>query len=122
MERIQDIGLKIKASGEAFLAEWGLMILVFLLAIVSFGLGRLSALEEAKPPVSVGNAAVEVQARPMTVGGLVVASRSGSVYYFPWCAGALKIAPQNERWFDTEAAAQRAGYAPAKTCKGLAPQ
>lgn len=122
MESIEEWKQKIKAALEEGLAEWGLVALVLLVGLASFGLGRLSALEQVRPPVSITQAASAAGARGMAVGGLIVASRSGSAYYYPWCAGAAKILPQNQRWFASEAAARNAGYAPAKNCKGLGTQ
>lgn len=119
MRNIQDIGLKIKGLAADMVHEWGLVIIVFLVAIISFGLGRLSALEDARPPISVTQAPLAANQQAMAPGGLLVAARSGSVYYYPWCTGASKILPQNQRWFQSEEAARKAGYAPAKNCKGL---
>jgi len=116
---IQDFWTRCKQGVEAVLAEWGLIIVVFLVALASFGLGRLSATEAARPIVSVGQAPEETEIRPMHAGGLVVASKNGSVYHFPWCAGASQIAVANQVWFTTEEAAQKAGYTPSKNCKGL---
>jgi hypothetical protein len=120
---IQEMGQKIKdyalPRGEDMVAEWGLVAIVFLLAVASFGLGRLSALEDAKPPVAIGDSIAATKPAVLFMGGLVVASRSGSAYYFPWCAGAQKIVPANQVWFQSEQAAQQAGYSPAKACKGL---
>lgn len=126
MENIHEWAQKIKQTaknvGEEGVAEWGLVAMVFLVALGSFGLGRLSALEDARPPVSILQAPTETNQRAMAPGGLFVAARSGSVYYYPWCTGASKINPANKVWFESEAAAKKAGYAPAKNCKGLAPQ
>jgi len=115
---IQDWWLKIKVFIEDGIGQWGIALLVLLTGIASFGLGRLSALEDARPVVSIGQAAAgAVPALPE--GGQFVASRTGDVYYFPWCAGALKIAQKDQVWFNSEAAAQKAGYRAAKNCKGL---
>lgn len=119
MASITDWWLKIKAAIASAVGEWGLIALVFLLAFASFGLGRLSVLEGSKPPISVNTAPTATEPRRMAVGGLVVASRNGSVYYYPWCGGVSTISPVNRVWFNTEAAARKAGYAPAKNCKGL---
>ena len=119
MGRIQDIGLKIKGLGADLVHEWGLVLIVFLVALASFGLGRLSALEDARPPISITQAPTAANQQAIAPGGLLVAARSGSVYYYPWCTGASKILPQNQRWFQSEGAARKAGYAPAKNCKGL---
>lgn len=119
MASITDGWLKIKAGVAYVIGEWGLLILIFLLALSSFGLGRLSALQEARPPVAIKMAPTASEPRGMYIGGLVVASRSGSAYYYPWCGGASNISPANKVWFNTEAAAQKAGYVPARNCKGL---
>ena len=113
------MGQEIKNRVGDGVGEWGTIIVVLLLAVASFGLGRLSALEEARPLVSVRMAASAAGARPIAAGGLVVASKSGTAYHFPWCAGASSIKESNKIWFKDEAAARKAGYAPAKNCKGL---
>lgn len=116
---IQEHWLKIKAVGESALGEWGLIAIILMLGAASFGLGRFSALEESMPPVSVKEAPKEAKPHGMYPGGLIVASRAGSVYYFPWCAGASKIAVVNQVWFQSEADARKSGYNPSKSCKGL---
>ncbi len=119
MHTIQETWQKIKPLLDAGIGDYGLFAVVFLIGIGSFGLGRLSALEEVRPPVALTQAPQEASPRGLYIGGLLVASRTGSVYYYPWCSGAQKILPQNQRWFESEAAAQKAGYAPSKACKGL---
>ena len=121
---IQEVWLKVKLGAEAALGEWGLILVVLLLALSSFGLGRLSAQgasRSASAAISVGQAPLEAEPKGMTIGGLVEASRTGTVYYFPWCGGATSIKPENQVWFKTEDAAKAAGYVPAKNCKGLVP-
>ena len=119
MKTITEYWLKIKGVLDAGVGEWGLFVLVFLVAISSFGLGRLSALQDARPPVALAEAGQLSEPRALYIGGLTVASKAGSVYYFPWCSGADKITPDNQLWFASEEAAREAGYSPAKTCKGL---
>ena len=116
---IPEFRQKIKNALEDLIGEWGLIGIVLLVGLASFGLGRLSALEEAKPVVSVRQAAAASVSRGIPLGGLVVASRKGSAYHFPWCAGAQSIAADNKVWFESEEAARAAGYSPAKNCKGL---
>lgn len=111
--------LKVKYEFEVAIGEWGLILVVFLVALSSFGLGRLSASEASKPAVSVSQASLETEPQGMALGGLVVGSRSGTAYHFPWCSGALQIKPENRVWFASEEAAQTAGYTPSKSCKGL---
>jgi len=119
MQRIQDAWLEIKTWADEALASWGLILLILLAILGAFGLGRLSVVVEARPLVSISNAAAAAVSEPMNLGGYVVASRSGAVYYFPWCAGAGQIAEANKRWFKSEEAAKGAGFRPAKNCKGL---
>lgn len=113
--------------------------IIFLTAMVSFGLGRLSAVWPEKEPITItGNQ----EARDMnqenlstdketnnpdskfllhdsTTKGRYVASKSGTAYHFPWCPGALKIKEENKVWFDTANKAEKAGYKPAGNCEGL---
>jgi len=118
-QRIQEYWLKIKGVLDQGLGEWGIFAIVVLVGLISFGLGRLSALEEAKPPISVQMAPPLDSPQGTYMGGLIIASKSGNSYYFPWCSGAEKIAAANKVWFDSETEAKAAGYAPAKNCKGL---
>ncbi|QQG37568.1 MAG: hypothetical protein HYS26_02985 [Candidatus Kaiserbacteria bacterium] len=117
MGTIADWRLKIKNMAEDLLADWGIVAIVFLVALASFGLGRLSSLQEERTAVSIRSASMQVAA--MSAGGLVVASRSGSTYHYPWCPGADTILERNKVWFVDEAAAKAAGLTPARNCKGL---
>ena len=63
--------------------------------------------------------ATQAAAAGMYLGGEVVASKTGNVYYFPWCPGGQNIPPQYQQWFKDEATAKAAGFVPAKNCKGL---
>ena len=119
MERIQQIWVQIKAFADDAVGEWGLIALVILVGVASFGLGRLSAIIESKPLVAIAEGATAASAAPIAIGGQYVALKTGTVYYYPWCAGAQKIAPASQRWFATREAAERAGYRAAKNCKGL---
>jgi hypothetical protein len=117
MKSIQDSWQKIKLAGELGLGDWGMVVLVVLIAFACFGLGRLSALEETKSSIHITEA--DMKAIPMNEGGMLVASKSGSTYYFPWCGGAEALKPDDEVWFQSETSAQKAGYTAAKNCKGL---
>ncbi|OGG45544.1 hypothetical protein A2673_00850 [Candidatus Kaiserbacteria bacterium RIFCSPHIGHO2_01_FULL_50_13] len=101
------------------LGTWGVPLVVLLVGLASFGLGRFSMIEEMRPQVSLQHATAAEALPPMNMGGLLVGSRNGSTYHFPWCAGAKQITEQNKRWFKSEEEAQKAGYRPAKNCKGL---
>ena len=95
-----------------------LVIAVFLIALASFGIGRLSILYEADEPLRVfypeeqeTSAAVET--------GEYVASISGTKYHLPWCSGAQNIKEGNKIWFNTKEEAELSGYEPAANCPGL---
>ena len=117
---IQEFTASCKGALEGLLEEWGTLLIVLLVAGISFGLGRISALEGARSPVSIGEAPQSASVAPIALGGQFVAARGGSVYYYPWCTGAQKIGQGNRVWFTSETAAQKAGYRAAKNCKGLA--
>ena len=126
MRSIRETGQIIKsqshALGGAVLGEWGLFILVILAITGAFGLGRLSVLEAPKGAILVQNTALAASAGvpgDLAVGGMYEGSKTGDIYYFPWCSGATKIAPEDRRWFADEKAAQKAGYHPAGNCKGM---
>jgi hypothetical protein len=109
--------------------EYGIALVLVLLGAVSFGLGRLSATNDA--PSTIATCAAAPAALPIAqaggeqavprsaVGGQFVASKNGSVYHLPWCSGAQRIKEENKVWFASKDAAARAGYRPAANCKGL---
>ena len=110
-------------------------IIIILVAFLSFGLGRLSVLESKKPDIRIetipageagamGSAAIHaVSNNTETVKemaqGQFVASKNGTKYYFPWCAGANRIKDENKVWFSSADEAKKAGYQPSSMCKGL---
>jgi hypothetical protein len=51
--------------------------------------------------------------------GRVVASKNGTKYYLPDCAGASRISDANKVWFVSADVAVKAGYELAANCKGL---
>lgn len=106
-----------------------LVLVILLVGLVSFGLGRLSALSERKTPIvveSVTGAAVlsednenKVSERSLSEEKLYVVSKNGTKYHYPWCSGAQRIKEENKVWFSTKEEAEKAGYTPAANCKGL---
>ena len=127
---IQEISSNIKR----YLAvdEFFYTAVILLVAVVAFGLGRMSGgeietqtaslLKSEPQAVTVTQEApvVESTAVPGGVGeGNYVASRNGTKYHLPWCPGAQQIKDENKVWFDTKEAAETAGYTPAANCKGL---
>ena len=117
MESIQDLSQRIKVSALDGVGQWGIAILMVLISVSSFGLGRFSGLVDSKGSISISQAAAA--AFTLAPGGMYEASRTGSEYFFPWCAEAEKLQVTDQVWFPTEVAAQKAGYSPAKSCRGL---
>ncbi len=121
-------------SGDFFIA-----LIVVLVGLASFGLGRLS-MKPPKEPVKIyqkSQEAAVVRSLPeaaiaekkdslpqgattlRTGGGRYVASKNGSAYYLESCSGAKRIKDENKIWFSSSAAAESAGYHKAANCPGL---
>lgn len=61
----------------------------------------------------------EVKGASTNSSGSIVASKNGTKYHYPWCAGAKQISEKNKIFFDSIESARAAGYTPASNCKGL---
>lgn len=116
-------------------------VVVLLVAIASFGLGRWSSLESAQNrtapivirtqqaslPTAIKDSAkvTETTSETLTPEPAVViqksfvGSKKSDKYHLPWCSGAKRIKEENKIWFATKADAESAGYIPAANCKGL---
>lgn len=103
-----------------------IVAIIILVGFAGFGLGRLSKTEELRTPVKIINASGQTSSALSTeiVGvesaeGVLVGSKNGTKYHFPWCSGAQRIKESNKIWFSSKEEATRAGYTPALNCKGL---
>lgn len=122
---------------------------IILIGLAGFGLGKLSALEKGREPVEIkpaqfsalASSTVDTSLTSTPLGakegavipyqsatamiasesakGLLVASKTGKKYHFPWCAGAAQISDKNKIWFNSYEEAQKAGYTPASNCPNL---
>jgi len=108
------------------------LAVLLLVALISFGLGRLSGLETAKRDVEIqfpeGQSAAAYEAAydtgdtpkaPAKTSGTYMASKNGTKYYLPTCGSSKRISETNRVWFDTKEEAESAGYSPAANCPGL---
>jgi len=115
------------------------VLLLMLVAVVSFGLGRQSVSSAnsvlaaqtagvsyiaAPPLVAAEQPAVSVvedwpQATLPAVATRVVASKTGSKYHLLTCPGASQIKEENKVYYDSPALAVAAGLQPAANCPGL---
>ncbi|MCK4387048.1 MAG: hypothetical protein KAV41_03140 [Candidatus Pacebacteria bacterium] len=148
MQSIKEKLNKIKAAGERLIDNQAIftILIIVLVAFSSFGLGRLSKIEENKTPLAIydnatpnynlasitqateGGESVEVQPRlpdrqapqvGLINGGKYVASKNSDKYHAPWCSGAKRIKEENKIWFNSKEEAEKAGYKPAGNCKGI---
>lgn len=122
-------------------------ILIVLVAVCAFGLGRWSGLEAGNlkvvnPQKSIevvqkasvsdaisqkststeavqGEAVTEAQPPATAENALYVGSRNGTKYHLLTCPGAKQIKDENKVFFATKLDAQKAGYSPASNCKGI---
>jgi hypothetical protein len=103
-------------------------ILVLLVAVVSFGLGRQSVIEKGLHQSPLESPAGVILTDLSTTTDLilndfeevrVVASKSGTKYHLPNCPGAVQIKEENRVFFDSIELAKAAGYSPASNCPGL---
>jgi len=69
---IQEFTARRKAFLEEGVGDWGLYIAICLLALAAFGLGRISALQGSRPPISVTQAAAAAASLGMYPGGQII--------------------------------------------------
>lgn len=109
-------------------SEIVLGVVIIIITVISFNLGKISSLNGTKTPVTItgGENAGQRDVRgiltsvaPATKDQMVVASKNskGKLYHFTWCPGASMIAEKNKITFANEAAAITAGYTLAGNCQ-----
>ena len=113
-------------------------VLLVLIAVGSFGLGRLSVSSTKVPekplflkenitsasvvnavPAATASTSIKAEVATVSKTAAVVGSKSGTKYHLPNCPGAKRIKPANLISFETIDAAKAAGYTPAANCPGL---
>lgn len=92
--------------------------ILVLASSASFGLGYLAGRDTGQGSEALATP-LPTTAQTDQATGQVVASKNGTKYYLPSCAGASRIADANKVWFVSASAATEAGYAPAANCNGL---
>jgi len=112
--------LKSLASSERLF----IAVLLCLVGVVSFMLGRHSDVESSLTPVAAENSAgvvfIDTPDPVVEPGAIrVVASKGGTKYHLLTCSGASTIKETNKIYFDSIDQAKAAGYTPAANCKGL---
>ncbi|MFH0906877.1 MAG: hypothetical protein ABIC36_00600 [bacterium] len=95
-----------------------LTISIVLIALISFGVGRLTVSSNNKEPIiiqqpltaSVQECSINNPPLTETEQGSFVGSVNSVKYHWPDCPSAKKISLQNQVWFSSEQEAQAAGY------------
>lgn len=93
------------------------LISIVLLAFLTLGFWQLHSLAGTKTPLKIVNIAPDEQGQAVTAQN-VIASKTGTKYYLPWCGAIKRIKPENQISFASAAEARAAGYQPAGNCKG----
>ena len=95
-----------------------LALIIILVAILAFGLGRYSKIAEAKTKGALIISEIVIPlAESVQAEGTFVASKNGTRYYYPWCTGVNRIKEGNKIWFQTKEEAEGRGLTLAKNCK-----
>jgi len=98
-----------------------LTIGIILIALISFGAGRLTADSTDKEPIIIQNPensysasvyqSVKEQSDEKQIEqGTFVASKNSNKYHWPNCSAAKRISSENQVWFSSETEAQSTGY------------
>ncbi|MDD5068277.1 MAG: hypothetical protein PHS53_01255 [Candidatus Pacebacteria bacterium] len=120
---INDIPLKIKTLDSSTKERIFVVILIILVGSASFGLGRLSISEGEKTPIRIENftsSTSEVVAAGQgseLSASMVLASKTGTAYYYPTCSGANRIAEKNKITFPSAKEAEAFGLHIGPGCK-----
>lgn len=107
------------------------LLVVVLVGLSSFGLGRLSVIDTDNGYVSkLDNINPGIVKEEMgetyepikqidnnTKEKMYVASKNGKLYYTATCSGAKRISPKNEVWFASAIDAEKSGYELSSSCK-----
>jgi len=88
--------------------------------LASFGLGYFAGKDAGQALGGQGSStSLETRTTPLNTPGEVVASKAGTKYYLPTCAGADRISDDNKVWFASADLARAQGYEPASNCNGI---
>jgi hypothetical protein len=113
---------------ETYLTRRDILIIIVIVSvsITSFALGFHAGDQKPVPVVTVkDNSCIAPVTQASIANGeslaqgnsTIVASKNGSRYYFVWCSGASRIAPQNRMYFETIQEAEKKGYTKASGCE-----
>ncbi len=107
------------------------IIILILCTISAYMAGMVTNIESKRPSVEVisreqntamvSDAIESIASTSLgnPVDPMVVGSKTGDKYHFPWCSGALRMKETSKIFFKNSDEARKAGYTPAANCKGL---
>ena|SRR3989344_6258772 len=123
---LSNLSFKIKSFWSRHQSDIFLVTIVTLVGVISFGLGRFSAIypkqsqlkfEERPFVVNLpGSGVIHSTVLSQNSSSSYVASRNGTKYHFINCPGAKQIKEENKIWFSSRFEAEKAGFAPAANC------
>jgi hypothetical protein len=131
---IPDIIYKIKRNTGIDKVTILYLFIIIGVGIGSFGLGRLSTLNNFNDSRDINPAIIEKgnQSENKNINNNInvltassiqsgekryVASKNGKMYYSLDCSGAKRIKAENEIWFSTKEDAEKSGFTFSSTCK-----
>lgn len=122
---------RIKDFVEEYADEFFLVTVLLLVAVVSFGAGRLSVSSPSSGELLIKSTPIEtdqlvqiVEQPPAAEEGSseptqIVGNKKSKIYHRTDCSGAQRLAEENKIYFASIVAAKDAGYRPAGNCPGL---
>ncbi len=106
------------------------MFCIVLISVIGFNLGRINALNktpanttdkasvyQATTKTPISNIPKQTPVQPKDLRVVASKASSSKKYHFTWCPGAKQIKEANKLWFETDVAAQKAGYTLAGNCQ-----
>ncbi len=94
-----------------------LSLVIILVALLSFGIGRLTVREGKPVKIEYEEESLSQSISTPTNSKIeVVASKNGEKYHYLHCSGAKQISPKNLISFATALAAEASGYTLASNC------
>lgn len=121
--------LDIGSFGQNHREEILVIFIIILVAVSSFGLGKLSGNSPLSQKVKIvsptksENLTTDTPKPPAIPQSAkanlanVMASKNGTKYYFSWCGGVSRIAEKNKITFPSDKEAEASGYSIASGCK-----
>lgn len=99
-------------------------LFILCVAVISYSIGRISIIEQKREPLliipsSATSSPLFPSGKEGEQSALLVGSKNGSKYHFPWCSGANRITEVNKVYFKNAEEAKAKGYTPASNCPGL---